>query len=229
MTIKVNYILTRSKRKTVALYIRNGGLEVRAPLKVSKHDIDRFVVSKENWIKDRLTRSKEQLTRRENFSLDYGDLITYRGKQYPVAEKICNGLGFDGKQFYISPGLQPEQIKAACIQIYRTLAKHDLTEKTLNFAKKMSVVPSVVKINGAKTRWGSCSSKRSLNFSWRLIMAEEEVIDYVIVHELAHILEMNHSEQFWAIVEKVLPDYRKRKAKLKQLHQKLSEENWDLP
>jgi len=108
------------------------------------------------------------------------------------------------------PGLSPDEIKAACIQIYRILAKRDLTNRVFDFAKQMSVMPTVVKINSVKTRWGSCSSKKSLNFSWRLIMADDDVIDYVVVHELAHIIEMNHSQKFWAIVENILPDYQRQ-------------------
>ena len=96
-----------------------------------------------------------------------------------------------------------------------------------DFAKRMDVTPTAIKINGAKTRWGSCSAKKSLNFSWRLIMADDDVIDYVVVHELAHIAEMNHSARFWALVEGALPDYQSRKAKLKALQQRLSIEDWE--
>jgi hypothetical protein len=91
----------------------------------------------------------------------------------------------------------------------------------------MSVTPIAVKINSAKTRWGSCSNKKSLNFSWRLIMADDDVIDYVVVHELAHLREMNHSPRFWAVVEAVLPDYRERKLKLRALQAKLNREDWE--
>ncbi|MDR2568929.1 MAG: M48 family metallopeptidase, partial [Oscillospiraceae bacterium] len=75
--------------------------------------------------------------------------------------------------------------------------------------------------------WGSCSAKKSLNFSWRLIMADEDVIDYVVVHELAHLIEMNHSVRFWAVVERVLPDYRERQKWLRELQRKLNVEDWD--
>lgn len=125
------------------------------------------------------------------------------------------------------PNLNPEQIKSDCVQIYRMLAKRDLTNKVLDFAKRMAVMPIAIKINSAKTRWGSCSSKKSLNFSWRLIMADDDVIDYVVVHELAHITEMNHSTKFWTIVEDVLQDYRKRKIKPKELQRRLSGEDWE--
>ena len=92
---------------------------------------------------------------------------------------------------------------------------------------KKKVSPAAVKINEAKGRWGSCSSKKSLNFSWRLMMAGESVIDYVVVHELAHLKEMNHSPRFWAEVGRVLPDYPGRRAKLKELQKLLSVEDWE--
>ena len=221
-----DYVLIRSKRKTIGIYIRNGKVEVRAPIKAPKRDIAHFVASKKKWITDKLAQSKEQRAQREKFSLDYGGFVTYRGKEYPIVSKSGNRLGFDDVHFYMPPNLPPEQIKAACIQIYRLLAKRDLTAKALHYAKQMSVAPSAVKINGAKTRWGSCSSRKSLNFSWRLIMAGDDVIDYVVVHELAHLKEMNHSARFWANVAGVLPDYQERKAQLRVLQKRLSTEDW---
>jgi len=222
----MDYTLTRSKRKTIAIYVRDGGAEVRAPLNTPKYEIDKFVAAKEKWIKNRLAALSERLSQRNNFRLDYGASVTYRSRQYTIAAKEGPWAGFDGERFYMPPNLPPEQIKAACLKIYRNLAKQDLTRKALDFAKKMKVQPSAVKINGANSRWGSCSTKKSLNFSWRLIMAEDSIIDYVVVHELAHITEMNHSERFWAIVENVLGDFRERKAKLKALQQKFSAEDW---
>ena len=221
------YTLTHSKRKTAALYIRNGGVEVRAPLSMPKSDIDKFVESKEKWIRDRLAKSKAQAERRQNFTLTYGDYITCIGKRYLIAAMNGSYTGFDGKQFYIPPNLTPEQIKRICIHTYRVLAKRDLTNKVFDFAKQMSVIPTAVRITGAKTRWGSCSGKKSLNFSWRLIMADHDVIDYVVVHELAHITEMNHSDRFWAIVKGVFPDYKERQMRLKELQRRLCGENWD--
>ena len=91
----------------------------------------------------------------------------------------------------------------------------------------MGVAPTGIKITGAKTRWGSCSSKNSINFSWRLVMADDEIIDYVIVHELAHIKELNHSPRFWAVVEGTLPDYKSRRSRLKLLQKKLAAEDWE--
>ncbi|MDR1573936.1 MAG: M48 family metallopeptidase [Clostridiales Family XIII bacterium] len=223
----IDYTLTRSKRKTLALYIRGGGVEVRAPLKMSKRDIDSFVTSKEGWIADKLTQSREQAARREAFALRYGDTLTLRGAEYPLIAREGTRAGFDGEGFYLPSGLTSGQIKAVCARIYRRLAKIHLTERASHFAQSMRVAPAAVKINGAKTRWGSCSAKKSLNFSWRLLMADDAVIDYVVVHELAHITEMNHSTRFWAIVESVLPDCRERRNRLKALQRRQAIEDWD--
>ena len=240
----ISYTLTRSKRKTCAIHVKDGIVDVRAPLKMPKSDIDKFVTSKEKWITNRLSLLREHKEQQESFSLNYGDSVLYCGKQYIITPSERNYIGgsFDGKigvsnhSFYIPPNLSSEQIKHACVQIYRILAKSDLTIKVYDYASKMVVMPTAVKINGATTQWGSCSvrmgtpqtpPRKNLNFSWRLIMADDEVIDYVVVHELAHIIEMNHSARFWAIVEKILPDYRERQSRLKELQKKLNVENWE--
>jgi len=223
----INYTLNRSNRKTVGIYIRNGMVEVRAPLKYSQAEIDKFVTSKEKWIRDKLASSQEQTERMNAFALDYGSKIYYRGKLYPIEARPGKLAGFDGTCFYMPLNLEPPHIKNLCIQIYRNLAKKYLTAKVAEFAPQMGVMPVSVKINNAKTRWGSCSSKKSLNFSWRLIMGDDDVIDYVVVHELAHLSQMNHSAAFWAIVKNILPDYKQRRAKLKELHRRLAEESWD--
>jgi predicted metal-dependent hydrolase len=223
----LDYTLTRSKRKTLALYVRDGKTEVRAPLRTPKRDIDKFVASHARWIRDRLARSREQAEEREAFTLRCGDTLAFCGAEYPLVAREGTRAGFDGESFYFPPGLTSEQIKAVCVSIYRRLAKIHLTERASHFAKRMNVAPAELKVNGAKTRWGSCSAKKSLNFSWRLLMADAETIDYVVVHELAHITEMNHSARFWAIVESVLPDCRERRKRLKALQLRLAREDWD--
>lgn len=98
----------------------------------------------------------------------------------------------------------PEKDRARYIAVARDI----FTKKAAYYARIMNVAYGRISIREQKTRWGSCSSKGNLNFNWRLIFAPEEVLDYVVVHELAHRREMNHSKAFYAIVESVLPDYR---------------------
>ncbi|MCL2125126.1 MAG: M48 family metallopeptidase [Oscillospiraceae bacterium] len=223
----IEYDLVRSKRKTTALYIRDGRVEVRAPLKLPKSIIDRFVMSKQKWIEEKLAITNEVLAQRESFALDYGSQITYRGRQYPIAAKEGNRIGFGDDSFYMPPELPPESIKRICIEIYRLLARRDLTNRTIEIAEIMSANPSSVKITNARTQWGSCTSKGSINYSWRLIIADDELIDYIIVHELAHLTEMNHSERFWDIVQRHVPDYSERRTRLNALQHKLAGEDWN--
>ena len=222
----INYKLTRSNRKTTAIYVRDGGVEVRAPLGMPKVDIDRFVLSKKQWIEEILAKQAAQTRRRGAFSVDYGSLIVWRGKTYPIVSRNGTRAGFDGTEFYMPPGLDTGQIKAICVQTYRRLALPYFTGRAAYFSGKIGVMPTAVKVNNAKTRWGSCSSKKSINFSWRLALADDDVIDYVIVHELAHLVEMNHSARFWGIVAGILPDYAARKQRLKALHEQLASEDW---
>jgi predicted metal-dependent hydrolase len=224
----MEYSIVRSRRKTAAIYILPAGtVEVRAPLKMPKADIDRFVMAKEKWIREKLLMVKERANSKAAFHLDYGDHVLIEGREYPLTIRPGNRIGFDGVQVYLMPGLNAAQIKVACVKVYKLIAKQVLTEKTLAYAVQMGVAPSGIKINSAKTRWGSCSGKKNINYSWRLMMAEEKVIDFVVVHELAHIKEMNHSARFWAVVEGVLPDYRERKPLLKALQKRLGTEDWE--
>ena len=170
----MDYTLVRTDRKTIAIYIRPGGLvEVRAPRRCPKRDIERFLALKASWIEEkrRLMQARPQ-----------------RGEPDAALEAQC-----------------------------RRRARELLPQRVAYFAGRMGVSPVQVKVTGAKARWGSCSSKGSLNFSWRLMLADEGAIDYVIVHELAHLREMNHSPRFWAVVEAAMPDYKHRRLQLKRL------------
>ena len=222
----MEYSLTRTNRKTAAIYVRNGGVEVRAPLRMPKRDVDNFILSKEKWIKEKLEKSLKQIEQRDAFELNFGDSVMLRGSMFPLVMRSGAHAGFDGEVFYMPPDLSPEKIKTVCVYIYRRLAKEHLTGRALFYKEIMGAPPYTVKINGAKTRWGSCSAKRNINFSWRLMMANDSVIDYVVVHELTHLFELNHSRRFWAIVSRIMPDYKQRESGLRELQDKLTGENW---
>ncbi|MDR2090011.1 MAG: M48 family metallopeptidase [Clostridiales Family XIII bacterium] len=222
----IEYTLIRSRRRTLAIHIQDGEVTVRAPLRMPKREIDRIVASKALWIADRRARSQERAERRKAFALRYGDAVLFRGAEYPVTARAGARAGFDGERFYFPPDLAQEQIKALLVRVYRMLAKAHLHERVTHFAARMGTRPAGMRITAAKTRWGSCSAKKSINFSWRLVLADDAVIDYVVVHELAHLREMNHAARFWAIVEGVLPDYRERRARLGALQERLGAEDW---
>lgn len=224
----ITYTLIRSRRKTVAIYIRdNASVEVRAPLKMPISDIGRFVDSKSNWIRSNLERVSHNLAARSSFTLTYGDKITLLGAEYPIRAGHGRSMGFDGSGVFILPRLNDDEVKQAVIRIYKRIAKASLRERAEHFAGLMGVTPASIKITSAKTRWGSCSGKNNISFSWRLVMTSGFAIDYVIVHELAHIIEHNHSPRFWAIVERILPDYKLRQKELKLFQEKLTAQNWD--
>lgn len=95
-------------------------------------------------------------------------------------------------------------------------AKAYIPQRTAYFAERMGVTYGRITIREQRTRWGSCSSKGNLNFNWKLMLMPREILDYVVVHELAHRREMNHSAAFWAVVEAEMPDYRERRRMLKE-------------
>ena len=224
----IEYTLKRSKRKTIAIYVRDGAVEVRAPKTAPMRNINNFVIQKEKWILEKLEQLREQSSQRDSFSLNYGDYIMYRGHLYPIREVPAKKYqGFDNMSFNIVSNQSSEQIKAKCIEIYRTLARNYVSERMLHFAHYMSISSDRInlRINNAKSRWGSCSL-RGINIAWRIIMADDDVIDYLVVHELAHMYEMNHGANFWNIVERMLPDYKIRRAKLRELQRKQDREDW---
>ncbi|MDR0987396.1 MAG: M48 family metallopeptidase [Ruminococcus sp.] len=148
--------------------------------------------------------------------MEYGGKLLYKGEKYPI-EKACGKAAFTGDVFLIPPDSDGYPDNHLAEKLLRKLAARDLTRKTIETARIMDVVPVSVKITGARTRWGSCSAARGINYSWRLIMADEKSIEYVIIHELAHIIEFNHSEKFWNVVKSYCPDYIARRAHLKAI------------
>ena len=224
----IPYKLVRSRRKTVAIYITNdAAVEIRAPLKMPKSDIEKVIASKEKWIEKSLGLREQINAEKSEFTLNYGDMVMLAGNMYQIKIKDGKRAGFNGECFYLPPNLAPNEIKGAVVQIYKAVAKRIIHNKVSEYAKCMNITLAAIKITSAKTRWGSCSGKNSINFSWRLVMADDDVIDYVVVHELAHIREHNHSPRFWKVVQEILPDYKDRQSKLKTLQKKLSIQNWD--
>lgn len=211
----------------MAIYItQEATVQVRAPMQIPQKEIERFIHEKEPWIIHHLARRQAVVREQEQFQLTYGSQLYYRGREYPLVARAGRNYGFDIEGFYMPYGLDEAQIKVKMVEIYRSLAKEDLKRRVEHYAVNMGVSPKEVKVNQAKSRWGSCSSRGNLNFSWKIIMAEDRVIDYVVVHELSHLKEMNHSSKFWAVVKEIMPDYHEQKQKLKILQSILQKQQW---
>lgn len=169
-----------SSRRTLTIQVTaRGEVIVRAPRRMARAEIERFLTEKEPWILKHLQKAAE----------------------VPIT----------------APTPLSDDVRRHYIQIARDI----FTQKTAYYAALMNVTYGRISIREQKTRWGSCSSQGNLNFNWRLIFAPEEVLDYVVVHELAHRREMNHSKAFYDIVAAVLPDYKKQKKWLKENGNKL--------
>ena len=221
-----NYTIHYSKRKSMALRILpDASIEVRCPLGTSKDTVEQFVQSKQEWLFKNVPVIKKQTEQRAHFSIRPGCQLRYLGKYYPL--ELAAATAFDGNKFTLSSHLHPEQYKSSIILLYKSLAKEYIIQRVQQLAEAIGVVPESVKVNSAKTHWGTCSTKKRLNFTWKLIMAAPDSVDYVIVHELAHILYHNHSKDFYSCVASIFPDFRLREKCLKDLSQKLMLENWD--
>lgn len=222
----MDYQMKRMKRKTVGIYItKEGSVEVRAPYSAPKAEIDRFVREKEAWILSHQAKALERKQMRDSYKIQPGGPVLFLGREYPSERSQNRAVSFNATGFLL-PETSSEELRAALADFYRRAAKEYFPKAVERFAPLIGKSPKQVRITSAKTRWGSCSAKGGLNFSWRLMFAPPEEIDYVAVHELAHLIELNHSPRFWAIVEAILPDYRARRQALAELQEILLRQGW---
>lgn len=208
--------LIRSKRKTVAIIVqRDGKVIVRAPLKASERQIRQFVESKIGWIAEKKAQMQDQSPALQKKFIA-GERFPYLGQEYAlsVVPGAKAGLRFEAG-FSLN---QNSQAEAALLfeKWYKAAARKVLTERVRLYAQKFGLKYQKIRISSARTRWGSCSSRGALSFTWRLVMAPLEVVDYVVVHELAHLRVQNHSAAFWAEVAQMMPDFKRQRDWLKK-------------
>jgi len=182
-------------------------LVVRAPLRTSLSYIEKLVAEKSAWI-ERKMREFEKRPKAEKKNFQAGEEFFYLGKKYKL--ELTNGLKIETTEDFemLFPKVFLWRAKSRMHDWYKKQALKEITERTKIISEKLNLEYSTLKISNAKTNWGSCGPKNSLNFNWRLIMAPESVVDYVIIHELMHILEKNHSAKFWNKVAVVMPEYK---------------------
>lgn len=207
--------LVRSKRKTLALIVENDGkLTVRAPFGMKDADIRRFVKQKENWIKKKQAKSRNETMRPREY-VD-GETFPYLGREYhlQIVPDMNPALVLDGT-FRLKKS-EVENAESVFVAWYKKQARKELTTRVDYYAEKYGFDVKKIRISSARTRWGSCSTRGTLSFTWRLILAPQDVVDYVVVHELCHLRELNHSKKYWSLVEDIMPDYKARRAWLKK-------------
>ncbi|HEX2985462.1 MAG TPA: SprT family zinc-dependent metalloprotease [Caproiciproducens sp.] len=215
----MEYEVIRTRRKTIAICIgRNGGVTVRVPLHAPNSLIERFVGEKYDWIVEKSNQMARRDAQRRSFQFSDGEYLPFLGSCYPI--KSGSAAAFDGTSFFV-PQEENSALRTQIIDLYKKLAEQVILPRVAEYSEKTGWVPEHVRIGSAGTSWGSCSGKNRLNFTWKLVAAPLEVIDYVIVHELAHLVEHNHSVRFWRLVEQAIPDYRESRRKLRALEEEL--------
>jgi len=209
--------LIRTRRRTISIIIdKDTKIIVRAPLRIPEREIFDFINDKKEWIRKKQAEVREHRNKRKKKMFVSGEKFLFKGKEYPLeyADKPRDVFEFDNERFIIDLEYKT-QAGELFTKWYKKAARQIIQEKLSFFSEETGFKYNSLKINSAKSRWGSCSSKKNLNFSYRLILTPELVINYVILHELAHTVEMNHSKRFWEIVGSIYPDYKKAEEWLK--------------
>ncbi|WP_281951862.1 M48 family metallopeptidase [Nitrosophilus kaiyonis] len=196
----IKYKIIKERRKSLKLFIKDGAVIIKAPSFINRETIDNFVKKHLFWIKINLENYEKN---RKIFK--EGEKFLFFGKEYPLLiKKGVKKVVFDNAFYIDNENFDKENL----IDFYKKEAKEYIEKRVIYFAKNFNLSFNNIKINSAQKRWGSCSSKNNLNFSYRLIMCPKEVIDYVIIHELSHLTHFNHSKDFWTLVSKRCPNYK---------------------
>ncbi|HOE14548.1 MAG TPA: SprT family zinc-dependent metalloprotease [Candidatus Saccharicenans sp.] len=210
--------IVKSRRRTVSLEINQEGvLTVRAPYGLDRTTIDDILKRHQPWIR----KKRQEVQRRQELSrpkkFEDGEKFLWLGKEYPlrIVARVRPSLVFTGERFELAASsiLSARQLFEAW---FKEQARFYLSSRLKEIARKTGFKYQKFRLSSAQTRWGSCSAKGTISLVWRLMMAPPEIIDYLIIHELAHTKEKNHSRAFWRLVEELLPDYRERRRWLRK-------------
>jgi predicted metal-dependent hydrolase len=231
---EVHYILKRGKRRTIGLQVGPDGLSVSAPRWTGVREIESVILEKSAWVLKKLTEARDKTAKRDAQKIDWADgsSLPYLGSPIRLVLDAAhtwdrNQRGLPQLVVHAEPNLTPElhlslpktasetQIRDAAQAWLMRQATRVFTERLQHFAPQLAVRYSKLRLSSADTRWGSATSDGTIRLNWRLIHLPMRSIDYVVVHELSHLREMNHSPEFWGVVGSVLPDYAERRKTLK--------------
>lgn len=215
--MKVEYQVKYSNRKTLNISVeRDRSIIVRAPHHLSEEKIDEIVQSKKQWIKEKLNHTQKYPIIAESKEFISGETLMYLGKNYQllVVDEKIEGVEFDHR-FKISRSNQPKA-NELFKSWYLSQALKKIEPLAKRYAKNLGVEYNQFKTSEMKYRWGSCTPANNIIFNWRIIKAPMYVVEYLVAHELVHLIEANHTPRFWNILSIQVPTYEKSKNWLKK-------------
>ena len=214
----LSYKLVRARRRTIALFVDGNGIEARAPRHAAIAEIETFMREKERWIRRRLAAP-----RRRPFVWEAGTTLPWLGQSVTLALRLGeNGIRLSCGllEVGLADGASLRERVLAWIREQALALFH---ERVVVLSRALDLTVSGVGLSNAKTQWGSCSASGRIRLNWRLILLPAHLVDYVVAHELAHRLELNHSARFWDGVATLYPRYREARRELSALSKTLPE------
>lgn len=213
-------VVRTNRLRTATIKVVGSKVIISVPKLLSDARIKDLLAKKSTWIKKKLI-DHAQIPMPKPKQYVNGESFQYLGKNYRL--KILKGTQESVKlnRGYIevttkhSVKATDKVIREQLINWYMDLAIVRFKEKIFKFAKVLGVIPKSITVRDYKSRWGSCSAKGDISFNWRVILAPQQIVDYVVVHELSHMIEHNHSPKYWKLVNKLLPNYQESKEWLK--------------
>lgn len=218
------YTVIKSNRKSLSIIIeRDKSVVVRAPQSLSDERIKEEVNKRKSLILSKIDSDQKAAERTAKEFVD-GEQFLYMGKYYSLQINNSETPTIEFKEAFIVNTPNIEVAKNLMFEWYQQQAKEVLTPRIIFFAEHLGVKRKRINITSAKYTWGSCTPAGTLNFNWRIVKAPSEVMDYIVVHELAHLREHNHSAEFWNIVAVQLPQYEDAKQWLRLNGHELDED-----
>jgi predicted metal-dependent hydrolase len=216
---EISYTLKRSGyRRSISLRIDDRGLTVNAPLRASEKWLHSVLQDKADWVVEKL--DGWQAKKAPPIFWAEGARIPFRGEEFilTLTPKMRGAAPqLHGEILHVPVGMEAEavHIEKAVTQWYRSEALQVFKECAEHFAPLLQVSPKEIKLTAARTQWGNCSMHGVVRLNWQLVKMPLHLIDYVVIHELAHLVEMNHSPAFWRVVESACPEYKLCRAELR--------------
>ena len=216
----IQYQLKRSDRKTASIYIeRNGEVSLLVPNGLDDQQVEGLIEGKLRWIYKGLAEWKDLNATQVHREFVNGQGFPYLGRSYRL--KIVPGdqtlVSLDDDYFLLKLNDQSKpDIPSLFKSFYRRKGLELIPDRMSPYATAMNVSPKSIRVQELQNRWGSCTPNGDIVFHWKSLMAPLTILDYVIVHELAHLIHKNHTAEFWKEIEKALPDYRERKQWLRE-------------